>query len=74
VHESDHYGVGRIWVGLSWELHCLIVRSSDGGEREDKGALNSTTKVSFSTIIVRTLHDSDHDDVARIFVALSYEL
>ena len=35
-HDSDHYGVGRIFVGLSWELHCLIVRSSDGGERGDK--------------------------------------
>jgi len=31
----DHYDVDRIFVGLSWELHCWIVHSSDGGQQRD---------------------------------------
>ena len=53
VHDSDHYDVYRIFVGHSWELRCWIVRSSDGGQRWDKRTHNSTTKVSFCTIIIR---------------------
>jgi len=47
------------------------VRSSNGGQRGDKRAHNSIIKVSFCTIIIRlSLHDSNHDSVVRIFVAL----
>ena len=52
VHDSDHYDVDRIFMGFSWELHYRIVRSSDGGQRGEKRAHNSTTKVSFCTIII----------------------
>jgi len=53
---TRQYNVDRIFVGFpesytaddSW-----IVRSSGGGQREDKRAHNSTTKVSFCTIIIR---------------------
>ena len=56
VHDRDHYDVDRIFVGLSWELHYRIVRSSDGRQPGDKRAHNSTTKVSFCTIIIRLCH------------------
>ena len=51
MHDSDHYSVGRILAGLSWELYCQIVHSSDGGQRGTIGLI-TTTKVSFCTIIV----------------------
>jgi len=47
---------GQNLRGLSWELHCRIMRSSDGGQRGDKRAHNSTTKVSFCKIIIRLCH------------------
>jgi len=53
VHDSNHYDVDRIVVGLSRELHYWIMCSSDGGQPGDKRAHNSTTKVSFCTIIIR---------------------
>jgi len=65
VHDSDHYDVDRIFVGLSWELHCRIVCSSDG-ERRGEFLHNYYMFVS--------LHDSDQEGVVRIFVALSCEL
>ena len=46
------YDVDRIFVGLSWELSYQIVCSSDGRQWGDKRAHNSTTKVSFCTIII----------------------
>ena len=48
-----------MWTESSWafpELHYGIVRSSDGGQPGDKRAHNSTTKVSFCTIIIRLCH------------------
>jgi len=56
VHDSNHYDVDRIFVGLSWELHYRIVRSSDGRRQGDKRVHNSTTKVSFCTIIIHLCH------------------
>jgi len=51
------------WTESSWAFpesytadDSWIMRSSDGGQREDKRAHNSTTKVSFCTIIVRLCH------------------
>ena len=69
--ESSQAFLGSYTANDSW-----IVRSSDGGQRGDKRAYNSTTKVSFCTIIIRflSLHDSNHEGVVRIFVTLSYEL
>ena len=32
MHDSDHYDVNRIFVGLFWELHRRIVCLSDGGQ------------------------------------------
>jgi len=75
VHASAHYDVDRIFVGLSWELHYRIVHSSDGGQRGDKRAHNSTTKAflhNYYTFV--SPHDSDHEGVVRIFAALSCEL
>jgi len=52
-----------------------IVHSSDGRQRGDKRAHNSTTKVSFCTISMSvSLHDSDHKGVVRMFVALFCEM
>ena len=74
--------ITTMWTESSWAFcesytanESWIVRSSDGGPQGDKGAHNSTTKVSFCTIIMFvSLHDSDHEGVVRIFVALSCEL
>jgi len=66
--------VDRIFVGLSWELHCRIVRSSDGGQWGDKRAHNSTIKWVSAHYTFVSLHDSDHESVVRILVALSCEL
>ena len=63
------------WTRSSWAFpesytadESWIVRSSDGGQRGDKRAHNSTT----CTLV--SLRDSDHEGVVRIFVALSCEL
>ena len=63
-------------------LHCNIMVSAwvKAGRQwhkwEDISAHISTTKVSFSTITVcfRSVHDSDHKGVVRIFVGLSCKL
>jgi len=49
------------------------VRIRNGDQWEDKRAQNSTTEVSFCTIIIRfeSVNDGDHDGVVRIFVDLS---
>jgi len=47
---------GQNLRGLSWELYCRIMHSSDGGQRGDKRIHNSTTKVIFCTIIIRLCH------------------
>ena len=44
-----------------------IVRSSDGGHGETKGFITPPS-------VTESLHDSDHEGVVRIFVALSCEL
>jgi len=59
VHDSDHYDMDKIFVSLSWELHCRwqLDRALERWRtRGDKRAYNSTTKVSFCTIIVRLSH------------------
>jgi len=59
VHNSNHYDVDRIFVGLCWELHCqwqLDCALERWRTRGDKRAHNSTTKVSFCTIIIRLCH------------------
>jgi len=51
---TDHYDVDRIFAGLSWELHCRweLDRALERWRtRGDKRAHNSTTEVSFCTII-----------------------
>ena len=57
-----------MWIESSWAFlesytadDSWIVRLRDGGQRGEKRAHTP-------------LHDSDHDDVVRIFVALSCEL
>ena len=51
--------ITTMWTDSSWAFpesytadDSWIVRSSDGGQRADKRAHNSTTKVSFCTIII----------------------
>jgi len=55
--------ITTMWTESSWVFpesytahDSWIVRSSDGGQRGDKRAHNSTTKVSFCTIIIRLCH------------------
>jgi len=51
--------VDIIFVGLSWELHCRwqLDRALERWRtRGDKRVHNSTTKVSFCTIIIRLCH------------------
>ena len=62
VHESNHYDVDTIFVGLSWELH----RRWQLDRALERWRHNYYTFVS--------LHGSDHEGVVRIFVALSCEL
>jgi len=68
-----------MWTDSSWAFpesytadDSWIVRSSDGGRREDKRAYNSTTKVSFRTIIVRLYHCMTV--ITTVYSALSCEL
>ena len=52
-----------------------IVRSSDGGNGETKGLITPQPREflhNYYTFV--SLHDSDHEGVVRIFVALSCEL
>jgi len=59
VHDSNHYNVGTIFVGLSWELHWrwqLDRALERWWQRGDKRARNSTTEVSFCTIIIHLCH------------------
>ena len=49
---------------------CARAMAATGRQR----AHNSTTEVSFCTIMFVSLHDSDHEGVVRIFAALSCEL
>jgi len=54
VHDSDHYNVDRIFVGLSSELHCwwqLDRVFEQWQSMEGKSAQNSTTDVSFWTTL-----------------------
>ena len=52
-----------------------IVRSSDGGRREDKRAHNHHQgEFLHNYYKFVSLHDRDHEGVVRIFVALSCEL
>ena len=62
---KHHYttAITTKWTESSWAFpesytadESWIVRSSDGGQREDKRAHNSITKVSFCTIIIRSCH------------------
>ena len=55
--------ITTMWTESSWAFpesytadESWIVRSSDGGQRGDKRAHNSITKVSFCTIIIRLCH------------------
>jgi len=55
--------ITKVWTEFSWALpesytgdDSWIVRWSDGGERGDKRAHNSTIKESFYTIIIRLCH------------------
>ena len=55
--------ITTMWTESSWAFpesytanESWIVRSSDGGQRGDKRAHNSTIKVSFCTIIIRLCH------------------
>jgi len=55
--------ITTMWTESSWAFpesytahDSWIVHSSDGGQRGDKRAHNSTTKVSFCTIIIRLCH------------------
>ena len=55
--------ITTMWTQSSWAFpesytadESWIVRSSDGGQRGDKRAHNSTIKVSFCTIIIRLCH------------------
>ena len=55
--------ITTMWTESSWAFsesytadESWIVRLSDGGQRGDKRAHNSTTKVSFCTIIIRLCH------------------
>jgi len=55
VHDSNHYDMDTIIVGLSWELHWqwqLDRVLERWRQRGDKRAHNSTTEVSFWTIII----------------------
>ena len=78
MHGSDHYDVDRIFVAFcesytaddSW-----IVRSCDGEQRGDKRAqLHHQSEFLHNYCTLVSLHDSDHDSVVGIFVALSSEL
>ena len=51
-----------------------IVRSSDGGHGRQKGSLLHHQGEFLHSYSFVSLHDSDHDGVVRIFVALSSEL
>ena len=57
VHDGDHGGAVRMFVGISeelyWQRKSDQVCASNGNQRKDKRAQNSTTKVSFCTIIIR---------------------
>ena len=74
--------ITTVWTEFSWAFpesyiadESWIVHSSDDGQRADKRAHNSTTEVfphNYYTFV--SLHDSDHEGVVRIFVALSCEL
>ena len=66
MHDRDHYDVDRIFLSLSREQHFRIVRSSDGGRRENKRAHNSTTKVFLDINTFVSLLDSNHDGVVRM--------
>jgi len=55
--------ITKKWTESSWAFpesytadESWIVRSSDGGQQEDKRAHNSTIKVSFCTTIIRLFH------------------
>ena len=54
MHDSNHYDVDTIFVGLSWELHwwwqldCALERWR---QRGDKRAPNSTTEVSSGLLL-----------------------
>ena len=64
---------GRIIVAAQC-MHCNlrdIITAIDEQWREDKRAQNSTTRVSFCTIITS---DGNYSGVVRIFVGLSCEL
>ena len=76
MHGSDHYDVDRIFMGLSWDLHCRWQLDHALEWCRTTGRHNSTTKVSFCTIIVRLsqVHNSDREGAVRIFVGLSCEL
>jgi len=65
-----------MWTESSWDFpesytadESWIVRSSDGGQQGDKRAHNFTIKVISAHYTFVSLHDSDHEDVVRIFVA-----
>jgi len=63
VSASKHQystAITKIWTESSWAFpesytadDSWIARSSNGDQREDKSAQNSTTEVSFCTIIIR---------------------
>jgi len=50
----------------------ITVRSSDGGHGETKGLITPPPRWVSAQFV--SLHDSDHEGVVRIFVALSCEL
>jgi len=58
-HQCTIYNVERIFVDLSWELQCRwqLDRALERWQpRGDKRAHNSTTKLSFCTIIISLCH------------------
>ena len=72
-----------MWTESSWAFpksytadDIWIVRSSDGGQQKKQKRLylhhQDDFQLNYYTFV--SLHDSDHEGVVRIFVALSCEL
>ena len=69
MHDSNHYDIEKIYVGLSW-----VVRLSDGGHGETKGLITPHQGEFLHNYCTFVSLHSDHDGVVRIFAALSCEL
>jgi len=81
-HRNNHM-LQCLTTSMFWPSTCIVIyvtsqlwSTSNGNQQEDKRAQNSTTEVSFCTIMkcFESVHDCDHNGVVRILVGLSCKL